>query len=942
MSRTRTRVALLVVLALIALVVVTASSSRPRHLSDRDADPVHHRLPAAPRGSTPTDAVSLSRCPWLEAAMHRHDPPKALAQLVVSRMTLGEKLGEIVLLESPPYENFDAGDRRLCIPSLVLQDGPQGVAFGATQVTQLPAPLAIGATFDTSIARAYGKVIGSEASGKGIDVIQGPNLNVVRVPESGRDFESFGEDPMLVSAMGVAGIEGIQSTGVMAMAKHFAVYSQETDRGELNDIVSGRALEEVYLPPFEAAVTQAHVSAVLCAFPELNGTLQCQDPALLGQLRRWGFAGFVRSDLGSVDDPVAALEAGTDLLKPAQTAQLASLVRERQLPVAAVNAAVTQVLTSMFAHNLIGRAPTGSVRTRVDAGAHTKVALESAERSAVLLQNTGSVLPLEGSRTRSLAVIGADAGSTPVTTGFGSSEVTAPFISTPLHAIRSRAGRGATVSYSDGGSTTGPLPPVPSSVLTPSSGVGHGITLTLLRTGSSTTTPNSPTAANTPSPAATSITMVEPTVDSFLSPHPLNGTLLAPPPARTRIPDAPVHRRGHRDRHGALFGPGLSPSRERTSALHSSIVLPQGWSGAVARWTGTLIPPTSGLYTFSLQGSGGGSLTLDGRTVVSDTLAHVSGIWSGSVSLTAHHPYDLDLDWQPFTVAARNGPGVTVPSQITLGWSDVTSQIRAAVASARRASVAVVFAGDYGSEGFDRPSLSLPGDQNQLIEAVAAVNPRTLVVLNTGGPVLMPWRDRVAGIVEAWYPGEEDGAAIAALLFGDIDPSGRLPVTFPTSVASSAIDTFAQWPGIDLDSWYSEGLDIGYRYDHAHGVRPLFPFGFGLSYTHFALGRLRVESTGGGAKVDVVVTNKGPRIGTDVPQVYLTDPRSAAEPPARLVAFAPVKLDPGHSRSVTLSVPSSSFEAYLGGRWRSVPGRYRLQVGQSSSDLPLSASLTLR
>ena len=294
--------------------------------------------------------------------MHRHDSPQTLAELVVARMTLSEKLGEIVLLESPPYENFNAGDRRLCIPSLVLQDGPQGVAFGASHVTQLPAPLAIGATFNRSIAQEYGQVIGSEASGKGINVIQGPNLNVVRVPESGRNFESFGEDPLLVSTMGVAGIEGIQSTGVMAMAKHFAAYSQETNRGELDDIVSKRTLEEIYLPPFEAAVTQAHVSAVLCAYPELNGTLQCQDNGLLGQLRRWGFTGFVRSDLGSVDNPVAALEAGTDLLKPEQTRQLASLVDEGQLPVAVVNAAVVQVLTSMFAHHLIGRAPRGRPR----------------------------------------------------------------------------------------------------------------------------------------------------------------------------------------------------------------------------------------------------------------------------------------------------------------------------------------------------------------------------------------------------------------------------------------------------------------------------------------------------------------------------------------------------------------------------------------------------
>lgn len=936
-SRRRNRLVALAGVALMSLVAVVAMTGSPQHVSDQDAVSVHHGPPTQPPGSVPAVAVPLARCPWLAAAVHRHEAPGVLARLVVGRMTLAEKLGEIVLLESPPYENFNAGDPRLCIPSLVLQDGPQGVAFGASHVTQLPAPLAIGATFDPSIARTYGRVIGTEASEKGINVIQGPNLNIVRVPESGRNFESFGEDPMLVSAMGVAGIEGIQSAGVMAMAKHFVAYSQETDRGELNDTVQARTLEEVYFPPFEAAVTQAHVSAVLCAYPELNGTLQCQDPKLLGQLRRWGFTGFVRSDLGSVNDPVAALEAGTDLLKPAQTRQLASSVDEGRLPIGVLNTAVTQVLTTMFAHHLVGRTPSGSPRTPVDSQAHTAFALVSAERSAVLLQNRRSVLPLSGVRARSVAVIGADASSPAVTTGFGSSQVTAPFISTPLRAIRHRAGQGATVSYSNGGSTTGALSPVPPAMLVPSSGAGHGITLTLFRTGTSTTTPTDP--GSTPSPTASSISMVEPTVDCFLSPHPLNGRLLVPATARTELPKATVR---HRRRHGPFFGPGLSRTRGRPSALHSSVALPAGWSGAVARWTGTLLPPRSGLYTFSLEGSGGGSLMLDGRTAVSDMLPHSSGIWSGSVPLVAHRPYHLELDWQPFTAAAGKGSGVTVPSQISLGWSYVSNQIEAAVAAARRASVAVVFAGDYGAEGFDRPSLSLPGDQNQLIDEIAAANPRTVVVLNTGGPVLMPWRDRVAGILEAWYPGEQDGAAIAALLFGDVDPSGRLPVTFPTSAARSAINTFAQWPGVDLSSSYSEGLDVGYRYDHAHRIRPLFPFGFGLSYTHFALGRLRVERTHAGATVTVVVTNKGTRIGTDVPQMYLTDPASADEPPAKLVAFSPVKLDPGHSRSVSLSVPPSAFETYLGGRWRTEPGRYRLQVGQSASDLALSASLTLR
>jgi beta-glucosidase len=251
----------------------------------------------------------------------------------------------------------------------------------------------------------------------------------------------------------------------------------------------------------------------------------------------------------------------------------------------------------------------------------------------------------------------------------------------------------------------------------------------------------------------------------------------------------------------------------------------------------------------------------------------------------------------------------------------------------------VVFAADFNAEAFDRPSLSLPGDENALIDAVAAANPRTVVVLNTGGPVLMPWLGRVSAVIEAWYPGEQDGASIAALLFGDVDPSGRLPVTFPQSQRASAISSEDQWPGVGLTATYSEGLEVGYRYNQATGVKPLFPFGFGLSYTHFGLSRLRARPSSLGVTLTVSVTNEGDRNGTVVPEAYLTQPPSADEPPDQLAAFSAITLTPRQTRTVRLTVPSSAFRAYLGDSWTTVPGSYTLSVGQSSSDLPLSVAV---
>ena len=865
----------------------------------------------------PSTTADVTRCPWLERALDRHTAPAALAGDVVRRMTVHEKLGEIVLVHAGPYENIDGGVPRLCIPALTLQDGPQGLAYGDLGVTQLPSPLGIAATFDTGVARTYGQVLGSEAAGQGIDVVQGPTLNIDRVPQNGRSYEGFGEDPRLVAAMGVADARGIQSTGTLAMAKHFAVYNQETDRGVLDDQVSQRALEELYYPPFRAVVTRAHVAAAMCAYPRLNGTYQCQDPALSDQLAQWGFTGIIRSDLGSVHDPVAALDAGTDLIKPASVNRLALLVREHRLSLTTVDGAVTRILTLMFAQGLVDRPVAGSPGTAVDSDSHSDFALTAAERSAVLLKDAGGILPLAASAHRTVAVIGADAASTPVTSGYGSSRVLPPFTSSPLGAIRRRAGGRTRVTYSGGGSTTANLPAVPSRFLTPASGSGQGLTMTLTQTDPDATGP-------------TSVQAVQPTVDVSLSPHPTTTHLLP-----TALPAAPVERL-----HNPLApGTGALSLGRATSPLHTHVVLPPGWSDVSATWTGTLTPPHTGLYTFSLQGVGAATLTLDGVAAVADPLSHALGRWAQTVSLDGGHRYRLALAWEPIDNRTPSGETSIMPSSLTLGWAYVSGRIEAAVAAARRADVAVVFAGDFSSEAFDRPSLSLPGDENALIAAVAAANPRTVVVLDTGGPVLMPWLGQVRGVLEAWYPGEEDGAAIAALLFGDADPSGRLPVTFPGGNDLTGVGTPAQWPGIGLTSTYSEGLEVGYRYDHAAGIRPLFPFGYGLSYTRFSLSRLTLSRSADGFALRVRVQDTGGRAGTAVPQAYLTFPAAAGEPPAQLVAFAPVALAPGHSRTVTLDVPTTAFRAYLGAGWATVPGTYTLSVGTSSSDLPLSLPL---
>ncbi len=333
----------------------------------------------------------------------------------------------------------------------------------------------------------------------------------------------------------------------------------------------------------------------------------------------------------------------------------------------------------------------------------------------------------------------------------------------------------------------------------------------------------------------------------------------------------------------------------------------------------------SGTYEFSIEQNGDTWLSLDGRTLIASPGLHSRSFWSTTASLVAGRDYRLSVNW--FAVAHEPMP--------QLGFANVSPEITAAVQAARHASVAVIFAGVSQSEGVDRPGLYLPGDADVLISSVAAVNPHTVVVLNTGGAVLMPWISRVAAVLEAWYPGQEDGTATAAVLEGRFDPAGHLPVTFPAVSNPSPVGTPAQYPGIDSTVYYDEGLDIGYRWYQANGVSPQFAFGFGLSYTSFKLSNASEFTNGDQVVAQVRVTNVGHRAGTAVVQAYLHFPDAAGEPPEQLRAFSAVFLPPAASRLVDLTLPQSAFEADLNGSMQVVPGNYSIDIGQSSANLPI-------
>ena len=682
---------------------------------------------------TEAAAVASTACPWVGSSM---PIPQRVSDLL-SHMTLAEKIQLMTGSDGSSYVGFTPAIGRLCIPAMNLEDGPAGVADGMNNVTQLPAPVDVAATFDTSAEQSFGQLIGGEEAAKGATVDLGPTINIVRDPRWGRAFESVGEDPYLNGQMGAADIRGVQSTGVMAQVKHLAAYNQETNRGTPADnvIADDRTLQEIYLPAFQTSVQQGAASSVMCSYNMINGAYACENPAILTSVLRQqlGFNGFVTSDWGGTHSTVPTVTAGMDQEMPGTSTifnntahyygdALLQAVTSGQVSQSLIDASATRILTQQFAFGVFDKPTTGSPAQPATSAANQATAERLAEKGTVLLKNSGNVLPL-GSADTSVAVIGADASTSAQTAGGGSAGVNSSGTVTPLTGITKAAPAGVSVSYNDGSSTS------------------------------------------------------------------------------------------------------------------------------------------------------------------------------------------------------------------------------SAAALAAKSSVAVVFASSFESESSDLSGIDLSSSENSLISAVAAANPNTVVVLNTGSAVTMPWLNSVKGVLEAWYPGQSDGTAIANILFGTTNPSGHLPVTFPTSLSQVPANTSAQWPGINGSVQYSEGVDVGYRWYDSKGLTPLFPFGYGLSYTTFAYSNVSVTplTAGGAATVTATVTNTGSRAGADVAQLYVSEPAASGQPPRQLEGFARVDLQPGQSQTVSFPLTEQNLRYWNAGtnNWATSTGDYGLAVGDADSAGALTATATL-
>ena len=813
--------------------------------------------PAESSASTVGAAGSAAdaTCPWLNQSL----PVSQRVSMLMSQMTLADKVNMMTGAgTSSPYVFYIAAIPSLCIPAMGEEDGPNGVGDGLTGVTQLPAGVSLASTWDPSLAAEYGQVLGSEQRGKGTMVDLGPTVNIDRDPRWGRSFEAFTEDPYLNSSLAVSEIDGVQSQDEMAQVKHLAVYNQETNRNTPADdaIVSQQALNEIYLPAFQAATVDAKASSVMCAYSSINSQFACQNNDLYNTLnQQWGFPGFVTSDYGATHSTVGSANVGLDQEMPSSDfygSALEAAVGSGQVSLSTVNDAVSRILTEMFRFNEFNDPPTGTTSTTVTTAAHQAVSASIAEAGTVLLKNSGGTLPLKTSGGGTVAVIGPAASAATTDTGGGSDYVTSTFNVTPLQGIEAAAGTGTSVQYTQGLPTDTSLAAIPSSALSPAySATGYG-----------------------------------------------------------------------------------------------------------GSYTGTLTAPETGTYVLAFQNPGNYTatdLSLNGQEILADPGTPPVSTYSVGVNLVAGQTYKLQL----------NGGGPSAD----LSWatpSELAPGIAQAVAAAKSAATAVVVVSDdTETEAADRASLNLPSAQNELISAVAAANPHTVVVLDAGAPVVMPWLNQVSSVVDAWYPGESNGTALAAVLYGAVNPSGHLPVTFPTDLSQVPASSANEFPGVNGQVDYSEGVDVGYRYYDADNETPLFPFGYGLSYTNFSYSHLQVTpnavqnstsnpgatscncngESGNQVTVSATVTNTGKVAGSDVAQLYLGDPAVAGDPPRQLKGFQKVTLRPGQSTTVHFSLSGQDLSYWddAANGWVLPDGHYSVEVGDSSAtaNLPLQGGFTV-
>lgn len=788
---------------------------------------------------------------------------------LLKKMTLQEKINQL-----NGHGLATDTNARLGIPAYFMSDGSVGVRTG--KATAFPASTALGASWDTTLVHKIGQAMGEELVAKGLNYYLSPCVNVYRIPNGGRNFESYGEDPLLTAALGVAYIKGVQSKNVIACVKHFVCNEQEWERRNVDSEVDERALRELYFPPFVAAINDAGVMSIMASYNLLNGTYTSEHAWLLTDIlkKEWNFKGHVVSDWDATHSTAKAANAGLDLEMPQPTffgEKLMAAVKSGEVKETQIDDMVRRVLRPKFQFGLFEHVPTQD-STKVSTPAIKAVALEAAHKGIVLLKND-NILPLDKSKIKTIAVIGPNAKK--ARTGGGGSAFVLPTYSThPLECIKNKMGNDATVTFALG------------DVLDKKE--ANIIDSKYLYTTSERT-------------------------QSGLKAEYFNNVKLEGKPVLERI-DSKID---------FVYNDGSPDPKINTD-------------GFSARWTGVLVSPVPRKYMIYTLADDGVRLWINDKLVFENWDVHGTEKDSVEIFLDQNTLHKIKLEY----FDGQMGAGVK------LGWDfgdepvrTTNTLIKEAVANAKKADVAVIFVGyseQTETEGKDTPeNLLLPNNQNELINAVVAANPNTVVVMN-GAPAfdISSWSGKVKGIIDMFYLGSETGTAIADVLFGDYNPSGKLPFSWMTS--KKDYPTFAGYKNPNLKTPYKEGVYMGYRYYDTKKIAPLFPFGYGLSYTQFTYDKLSVTTDAEFVSVSLLIKNTGAKDGNEIVQLYVHDNEASIDRPEKeLRAFAHVPLKAGETKDVTLkfSKKSLSFFDPKTKKWVLENGMFTALIGASSRDI---------
>jgi beta-glucosidase len=782
------------------------------------------------------------------------------------------------------------GEPAIGLRPMVMSDGPVGVR-GLTWDERdwsacTPSPTAMAASWDPELVDDLAGLLAAEARRKGVDILLAPTINLHRTPVGGRHFECFSEDPTLTGVIGGAYVDGLQSRGVAATVKHYVANDSETERMTYEAVIDPRTLRELYLQPFEDIQAAASPWLVMAAYNATNGPTMTENDLLVTPLEsEWGFDGVVVSDWSAVRSTVAAGRAATDLAMPGPDTQwaanrLLNAVREGVVAQTAIDEKVRRLLRlAARVGALDGVESDRPGRRRPDDGIEVAALLRRAAAAGMVLARNNGLLPLEPTRLGRVAVIGPNAAQARVQGG-GSARVASPYMVSPLQGLVDALGPEVEIVHAAGAFPSPGLRPFDAAEVT----------------------------------------------------DPVDGS----PGLRVRLKDAAGHV--WRDEHrtsGWLLWTGVAEVCDIAEVEASAL----------------FCAPTAGRYRLGFGGVGAATVTIDGSTVFDDTIrpsldSHFAALLE---PIDTAHEIDLQAG-QQVLVEVRLRPdrrGVDV-ALLMLGVQAPRrtddDELAYAAASAASADVAVVVVGtteQIESEGFDRTSLALPGRQDELVSAVAAANPHTVVVVNSGGPVEMPWLEDVAATVLMWFPGQEGGNALADVLTGRQEPGGRMPTTWARRAQDCPV--LSPLP-VDGRLVYSEGLHIGYRGWLRSGAEPALPFGSGLGYTTWCFDTLTMLPTGDGVTARVRLTNTGSRPGAQTVQVYLSRPDSVVERPVRwLAGFARVQAGNGQSTVVDIELRRRAFAHWSAdaSRWLCEAGTFDVLVGDSVMSTPLRSAWEL-